>query len=170
MEQIKALAVSIFITLLVSFGISGFVTFGLLAFEINAAYKIGFALFGLTAILQIIIGYFQATSRETSAASLEQMAAEYATAYAELMDKQTTPVLVTCSYCNIQQHVPISLVNPNRFVCNNCNQTNKVYIQLQTTRITSPLAGVPVPKEEIPLDDNSVIERPGTETISLKDE
>ncbi len=54
---------------------------------------------------------------------------------------QETPVVIDlkCAYCNTVNHVPVSLSIDNVYSCKHCNQSNRLYIQLTSVRLTTPL-------------------------------
>jgi hypothetical protein len=88
--------------------------------------------FIITSIVQIIGGYLHNTYLERK----DKM-------FIETLQSQVneTPISceLSCAYCNTQNRVPLILSQDNVFKCKHCNQTNKVYIQFSTVRLTSPL-------------------------------
>jgi hypothetical protein len=57
-------------------------------------------------------------------------------AYKEISERKI-PYELTCAYCGSVNRIGISFAEENIFQCNTCQQTNKIYIQFTTTRITS---------------------------------
>jgi uncharacterized membrane protein len=55
---------------------------------------------------------------------------------------------LTCSYCQINNSVPIVLNQENRFKCESCNQINGVKMQFFSTQITTPLKKITMPLGE----------------------
>lgn len=89
--------------------------------------------FFLMVILQIIGGYVFNTFMERKDRKM----------IGELLAQSTdfpVPFDLTCAYCHTTNSgVPLSLSLTNTFDCVSCNQTNGVFIQFTTTRITQPL-------------------------------
>jgi len=108
-------------------------------------FIIGWSIFILTFIIQFIISYILSERRITAQNSInesvEQIAMEYASAYQEIINNQSTPVYLSCAYCQTQQYAELSFIKENVFQCHTCNQKNKVYINIRPVRTTTPLEG-----------------------------
>jgi hypothetical protein len=55
---------------------------------------------------------------------------------------------LSCSYCQINNTIPLVLNQENRFKCESCNQINGVKMQFFSTQITTPLKKITMPIEE----------------------
>ena len=156
--MIKQILKSLSLTVLIS-GVITALTIGLVPLFIAEIplIALGSGVFGLSLVFQFVIAYYVGAARETGTAAIQQIALEYATNYQETIAEMATPVTLSCAYCNIQNQVAVSLLKSNGFTCNSCNQLNKVFIQLQTTRVTQPLIGEAVDLKEIALDEEDQV-------------
>ena len=77
------------------------------------------------------------------------------------------PIALSCAYCNTVNRVPLSLLDDNSFKCNSCNQSNKVYIQYSTVRITTPIASAKLDMRDID-DDGEETQRQTTINEGIK--
>lgn len=114
--------------------------------------------FLIAAFVQFIGGYLWNTSLERK----DQM-------FAQTLITQATdnpiPTELSCAYCRVKNIVPLSLSVENVFKCKSCNQTNKIYIQYTTVRLTSTL----VKNEslgEVPMDDLEPAPEPRQTTLN----
>jgi hypothetical protein len=119
----KALLTSIGIVTLVS------IIFGVGTYLLAKTFWGGFL---IAAVIQFIGGYLWNTTLERK----DKMFAE--TLITQATDNPIATEL-SCAYCNVRNIVPLSLSVENVFKCKSCNQTNKVYIQFTTVRLTTPL-------------------------------
>lgn len=82
------------------------------------------------------------------------------------LSEAPTPFDLTCAYCNTQNRVPMFLSRENVFACKHCNQTNKVYMQFTTVRLTTPLVKnealneVPILEEDNPTIRQTTVNQP----------
>jgi hypothetical protein len=58
-----------------------------------------------------------------------------------------TSIAINCSYCHISNVVPVQIGEKNTFMCESCNQVNKITIQFVSTALTTPLETVKIPLE-----------------------
>lgn len=131
---------------------------GLILNSIN----IGLGVFILSIVIQVGYSYISSERKEDNdLKNLEETLDRYIKDASELK----VPVMLGCAYCNIQNKVPISLLNENVFKCVSCNAPNKVYIQYTTVRITQPLANT-VPMKEIDIENS--LQRQTTINESIK--
>lgn len=56
----------------------------------------------------------------------------------KLADSYQT-ISISCAYCSVANIVKIILGTDNEFTCQNCNNLNKIYIDVTTARATKPL-------------------------------
>ena len=136
-------------SLLVTFAVSSLVTVIL--------YFMGFPplkTFTIIIISLFILGFFLGQISETLAAinnkKLENdRIAEFA--------KQG--VLIECAYCEQPNFVPIRFDIKNEFVCESCNKSNAVYVDILASRTTEPLQGDPMQIQTINTEEEEAINK-----------
>jgi len=92
--------------------------------------------FILAYVIQVLGGYVWNTY-------LERKEHNFAQTISNEIDSQigklTTPLELSCAYCNIVNKIQFALGDTTHFKCVSCNQPNKIYVQFTTVRITSPI-------------------------------
>jgi len=155
----KALLLALFrsLAIIICFAI----LFGLSTFFLFKTFLGGF-LFAI--VFQFLFGYMWNTF-------LERRDKQFSQTLLNNLKEAPVPTDLTCAYCNIKNRVPLLLSADNVFKCTGCNQTNTVYIQFTTTRITQPLSpNVALPDLPILEEDKEPKQRQTTlnEPIKIK--
>lgn len=123
--MIKGILTSLFFTILVSSGISYFLT----SFNISFVKSFIFA----TAI-QFVLFYFYNEHKRTK---INKYAVEKLSE-TELQFEQSGAD-VTCANCKKEVFAPIELPEPGNFTCPHCGSENSVYLNIETAVVTRPV-------------------------------
>jgi len=123
--MIKGILTSLFFTILVSSGISYFLT----SFNISFVKSFIFA----TAI-QFVLFYFYNEYKRTK---INKYAVEKLSE-TELQFEQSGAD-VTCANCKKEVFAPIELPEPGNFTCPHCGSENSVYLNIETAVVTRPV-------------------------------
>ena len=155
--MIKAVLFSLFIVFVISFALSTGIYF-------LTNFKVALGVFVLLSTIQILGGIYWNTQKEKKEDRSIQEIMEYIKSNA---DKIKVPIALTCAYCQKENFAPISLLEDNAFLCNDCKESNKVYIQYSTVRITKPLASK-VELKEIDMEGGDGTQRQTTVNEPIK--
>ena len=126
---LKALLKSILITLSVG------VVFGVGCGIITQSWVNGVILFIVAIVGQYAINAIVSTISNNRNKEAEFLAQQVLKEAAE----RKLPYDLRCAYCSTLNRVGISFNSENTFICTECSQPNKVYLQFTTMRITTPL-------------------------------
>jgi len=88
-------------------------------------------------VAQFLVGYIASIRRDQKQ---EVLAQDIINGVMNGAQELRVPIVLSCAYCNMQNRVPLSLMEDNSFECVSCNQPNKVYMQFSTVRVTQPLS------------------------------
>ncbi len=134
MEQSKPNDVAIFLQALMKLCIFSIIIGGGLGYAFHS-WAIGIICFLVAGAAQVaghnIVMLISDRRNNTAEFLAEQVLRE--------ASQRKLPYELNCAYCNTLNRVGISFINENIFTCSKCNQPNKVFIQFETVRITTPL-------------------------------
>ena len=156
--QRNAIVASLSITLFVSIGLGA--ALGLIAKSVNVGVGVGI----LAIIAQFLISYLASSRYERQS---KEDADNIINGVLEGASELKVPITLSCAYCNVINRVPLSLLEDNLFKCNSCNQSNKVYIQYSTVRITTPIASTKLDMRDVD-DEGEETQRQTTINESIK--
>lgn len=123
--MIKGILTSLFITFLVSSGISYFLT----SFNISFVKS-----FIFTTAIQFIIFYFYNEYKRTK---INKFAVEKLSE-TELQFEQSGADVI-CANCKKEVFAPIELPEPGNFTCPHCGSENSIYLNIETAVVTRPV-------------------------------
>jgi Ca2+/Na+ antiporter len=113
----------------ITFAVSGAISYFLTNFNIN--FWSGFM---FITVLQFIgwsvFSYYSKVKLESAAIKFEESL---------VSEVSKNEVVLACTFCNHPNLVPISVSRDNRFICEQCNKENSVYIEIEAVARTEPV-------------------------------
>lgn len=148
-----------FRSILITFGVSAILGLGaglLLPHKIFS----GIVVFIMAVVVQFAGGSIASSIAERRNKDAEFLAAQVLREASE----RKLPYDLNCAYCNTTNRVGISFNTENVFVCEQCKQPNKIYIQFTTVRMTEPLITKTVDVNYLDVDNE-----PGTRQTTINE-
>lgn len=123
----------LFRSLIITFAVSS--VLGVCTWYITGKFSSGIVMAFMSIVAQFALSSIVYTLSENKNKKAEFLAEQI---LKEAADRQL-PYDINCAYCNRLNRAGISFNSENSFICTECKQPNKVYIQFSAVRITTPL-------------------------------